>query len=264
MGPYNLLLVDDEDGVVNALVRTLHDEGYVMLTSKSAEAAVGILRKNRIDLIIADYALGRGMNGLDFLERAVNEQPAVIAILLTGQASPQVAVDAVNRARIRKLIVKPWNDDDLKRIVRESLEEGAKGKLKILKAKEIMSKFAITISEDDTLLKAAHLMMRFKISGLPALSKEGGMAGIITATDLFRVMGENLDNTSFGQFKLCVKDVMTRQVCVVGKEASLVDVISLMCGRNIHTLPVVEGGEIVGIIGRRDVLNHYYSSFTQE
>src|SRR6266850_4139817 len=61
-------------------------------------------------------------------------------------------------------------------------------KLKNIKAKDLMSKFAITIPENETIKTLAHLMMRFKISGVPVCAKNGDICGIVTATDLFNVM----------------------------------------------------------------------------
>jgi len=45
--------------------------------------------------------------------------------------------------------------------------------LKEVRAKDIMSRFAITVKGSDTLSSAAHLMIRFKVSGLPVVSAEG-------------------------------------------------------------------------------------------
>jgi CBS domain-containing protein len=51
---------------------------------------------------------------------------------------------------------------------------------------------------------------------------------------------------------------MSRNVCTIWKETTLREMIRLMFEKNIHTMPVVEGDELVGIVGRRDVLNTYY------
>ena len=66
----------------------------------------------------------------------------------------------------------------------KSLED----KLKAIKAIDLMSRFAITVQEDETVTSLAHLMMRFKISGAPVVSKGGEICGIVTATDLFNLM----------------------------------------------------------------------------
>lgn len=257
---HRLLLIDDEEEILHSLERTLRGEGYVLLTCRSAEEAIPVVQGGRIDLIICDYGLG-GMNGIDFLEKSTRERPEIIPVLLTGHADMQIAVEAVNRLVLRKFIVKPWDNAELKAAVKELLEERGKETLKRLKAKDIMSKFAITVAEGETLGKVAHLMMRFRISGLPVVSKGDKIVGIITATDLFRIMGEAVERSSGMPAHLSIDNFMTRKVHTIEKENSFLDVITVMWSNNIHTLPVVENDAIVGIIGRRDVINQYYKLF---
>ena len=132
-------------------------------------------------------------------------------------------------------------------------------------ARDIMSRFAITIFEDEPLLNAAHLMMRFKISGMPVVARSGEIKGIITATDLFRIMGEivtkKLESGLEVDANIMVKNVMTKSVSTIHEETSLIDAIILMWAKKIHTLPVVEDGKITGIIGRRDLLNAFYHQY---
>ncbi|HNX90510.1 MAG TPA: CBS domain-containing protein [Candidatus Omnitrophota bacterium] len=133
-----------------------------------------------------------------------------------------------------------------------------------ISAKDIMARFAITVNEDSYLLSVAHLMMRFRISGLPVLSRSGEIVGIITATDLFRSIGEYISKGNASDFfvktsKEKVKDVMTREVHHVTPDTSFMELIKIMHNKNIHTLPVIDKGEIVGIIGRRDVINTFFN-----
>ena len=131
--------------------------------------------------------------------------------------------------------------------------------LKEVRAKDIMSRFAITVKGSDTLSSAAHLMIRFKVSGLPVVSAEGKIIGIITATDLFRLMGEKASSRKISSEKSdLIRDHMTGEVYTIEEDTSLFDIIALMHGKNIHTLPVLKMGDICGIIGRRDVLYTYY------
>jgi len=138
-------------------------------------------------------------------------------------------------------------------------------KLKKIKAADIMSKFAITTKENEVVTSLAHLMMRFKISGIPVLSQSSDICGIVTATDLFNLMkklvndiekGENLEYYD----TLKVKDLMTANVVTITEDTTLYEIMKIMCEKNIHTLPVVvlESKEIIGVIGRRDILNAFY------
>jgi len=138
-------------------------------------------------------------------------------------------------------------------------------RLKAVKAKEIMSRFAITIKEHETVTNLAHLMMRFKISGVPVVSKNGEICGIVTASDLFGLMkdivkgmdnGKNLENYPDMQ----VGALMTKNVVTITDETTLYEIMQIMCKKDIHTLPVmvVSKKEIIGVIGRRDILNAFY------
>lgn len=134
-----------------------------------------------------------------------------------------------------------------------------------IKAKDIMSKFAITTKEDEAVTSLAHLMMRFKISGVPVLSKNGEICGIVTATDLFNLMktiiqdiSQNKDLSSYQKIK--VYELMTTNVVTIYEDTNLYEILRIMCERNVHTLPVmvVDKKDIVGVIGRRDILNVFY------
>ncbi len=143
---------------------------------------------------------------------------------------------------------------------KETLEE----KLKRIKAADIMSRYAITASEDATIENIAHLMMRFKISGIPVINRDKKVVGIITATDLFKLMGKMTTDiergVSLNYSQLSADTLMTKEVMLITSETSLFEIIKIMTEKNIHTLPVVviDKQEIVGVIGRRDVINACY------
>lgn len=144
-------------------------------------------------------------------------------------------------------------------------------RLKSIKAKDLMSKFAITIRGDETIKTLAHLMMRFKISGVPVCAKNDDICGIITATDLFNFMKKMVQQMEKAQevpdySKIKVMDLMAHEVVTITEETSLYEMMKIMCARNIHTLPVmvVSKKEIVGVIGRRDILNAFYVGMGSE
>ena len=138
-------------------------------------------------------------------------------------------------------------------------------RLKNMKARDIMSRFAITIKEHETTTNLAHLMMRFKVSGVPVLNKNGDICGIATATDLFNLMKSFIKDIDSGATTdyyadRKVETLMTKDVVTITEETSLYEIMKIMCERNIHTLPVMvlAKREIVGVIGRRDIINAFY------
>jgi response regulator RpfG family c-di-GMP phosphodiesterase len=117
----NVLLVDDEELVLNALKRSLRNEDFNILTAPSGMEALEILLKEEVALIVSDHRMPE-MYGTELLEKAKQVSPKTISVLLTGYADFGVAEDSINKCRIYKLMTKPWNDQDLKEIIRQALE----------------------------------------------------------------------------------------------------------------------------------------------
>ena len=76
--------------------------------------------------------------------------------------------------------------------------------------------------------------------------------------------GETADVFSLPENYSNVKQVMTERVTTIEADTSLIDIIHIMHGKNIHTLPVVTAGEIKGVVGRRDVFHRYYKLLSKK
>jgi len=113
MEEIKILFVDDEENVLRALKRLFIDDNYTILTSRSGEHGLEILKQEEPQIIISDYRMP-GMNGIDFLRKAYIRKPDAVRIVLSGYADTAVVVQAINEGQIYKLIPKPWNDDELK------------------------------------------------------------------------------------------------------------------------------------------------------
>ncbi|MDI1293885.1 MAG: response regulator [Methylobacter sp.] len=120
--PAAILFVDDEANVLKAFRRLFHNEPYVTYFASSGAEGLEILRQNAVDLIISDMCMPE-MNGAEFLTRIFMQWPETIRILLTGYADFQSTIDAVNKGRIYNYCNKPWNDEELKLLVRNALEQ---------------------------------------------------------------------------------------------------------------------------------------------
>jgi CheY-like chemotaxis protein len=120
--PAAILFVDDEVNVLNALRRLFHDERYSTYFAASGAEGLKILQEHAVDLIISDMRMPE-MNGAEFLTQVVMQWPDTIRILLTGYSDIQSTIDAVNKGRIYYYCSKPWNDEDLKLLVRNALEQ---------------------------------------------------------------------------------------------------------------------------------------------
>jgi len=136
-------------------------------------------------------------------------------------------------------------------------------KLKSIRTSDVMSHDPVTVDEELTLQSVAHMLTKFRISGIPVVDSGGLLKGIITATDLLnRIKGilSDIDKQKdpSQEFQVRVKEVMTRPVISISENQSLFEAATIMSEKNIHTLPVIRNGKIVGVIGRRDIIHMVY------
>ena len=146
--------------------------------------------------------------------------------------------------------------------------------------KDVVTPNVISVRPDDSVSAAARLMLENKISGLPVVDDLGKLLGIVTEGDFLRraEIGTKRQRPKWVEFFLGpgrladeyvqfsgrkVRDVMTHEVRTVSLEAPLEDVVRLMERHNIKRVPVLEGGKIVGIVTRANLL-HAMASFVHE
>jgi DNA-binding NtrC family response regulator len=132
-----ILLVDDEQNVLSALMRELAEEPYGIVTALSGEEALGLITAKKFKVIISDERMP-GMDGASFLSAAKEISPSSIRMILTGHASIEATMRAVNSGEIFKFFTKPWNSHELKQsikvaIERYDLEEENQKLLKVVK-----------------------------------------------------------------------------------------------------------------------------------
>jgi DNA-binding NtrC family response regulator len=121
--PITILLVDDEEMVLTSIRSFLAIEtDYKVLTYTSPMKALQEIDHRSIDLVISDYLMPE-MDGISFLAKVKEKLPQVPRILLTGYADKENAIKAINDVGLYQYIEKPWNNDDLKLIIRNGLEK---------------------------------------------------------------------------------------------------------------------------------------------
>ncbi|WP_445371588.1 HD domain-containing phosphohydrolase [Methylomonas sp. HW2-6] len=117
-----LLFVDDEPNVLKALKRLFRSAEYSVHLAESGAAGLDILQSQPIDLIISDMRMPQ-MDGAEFLSRAAASYPDTLRILLTGYADIESTIAAVNNGKIYSYCSKPWEDNELKILVNNALEQ---------------------------------------------------------------------------------------------------------------------------------------------
>ncbi len=144
----------------------------------------------------------------------------------------------------------------------------------MLKARDMMTRDVVTATPDMEIARAARLLLENHFNGLPVVDEKGRLIGIICQDDLivqqkklplpslFTFFDGLIPLTSYRSLEKEVDKIvaskvsqaMTPDPITIDPDASLEDIATLMVNNNIHTLPVVEGDRLVGIIGKEDVL----------
>lgn len=116
-----LLIVDDEARILTALQRALRREGYDIQTAETPDEGLSIMDQGRVDMILSDNKMP-GMSGLQFLAEASTRQPHLVCFLITGWTE-SVPAEELERCGVRKLLTKPWDNESLRILLRETMEE---------------------------------------------------------------------------------------------------------------------------------------------
>lgn len=114
-----LLLVDDEPNILNALRRLLRREGYQILVAEHGLAALEILAREPVQVIVSDQRMP-GMTGTELLAKVRDMYPDTIRMVLSGYSEVSALTDAINHGAIYRFLSKPWQDDDLKTEIRQA------------------------------------------------------------------------------------------------------------------------------------------------
>jgi CBS domain-containing protein len=141
-----------------------------------------------------------------------------------------------------------------------------------MKAEDVMTRDVISIAPDATVLQAARLMLQRHISGLPVVDKDGKLVGVLSEGDFLRrretrtehkrsrwlefLMGPGRMAAEYSHSHGSkVAEVMTTEVQTVDELTALEDIVDLMERKRIKRVPVVCGGQLVGIVTRSNLMH---------
>ncbi|MBU0491289.1 MAG: CBS domain-containing protein [Chloroflexi bacterium] len=153
-----------------------------------------------------------------------------------------------------------------------------------MKAHEIMTRQVVTVQPDTPVGEIARLLNRDDISGVPVVDHEGAVVGIITELDLilrnarlhFPTYIRILDSIIYLQdprryqqeirraLGTTANEIMTREVISASPEADVEDIATLMVDKRVNPIPILQDGQLVGIISRADLIRLMVRDLDQE
>lgn len=118
---HTVLIVDDEPEVLDSLRRILRDQDYRILSTTSPVEALSLIEGGGIDVLISDIDMP-GMSGIELVARVRQSYPDVVRMLLTGGASLDSALRAINEGEVYRYLTKPWDKAVLRETIRQALD----------------------------------------------------------------------------------------------------------------------------------------------
>jgi CBS-domain-containing membrane protein len=142
------------------------------------------------------------------------------------------------------------------------------------KAIDIMTRKVLTVRLETSVTELAELLTTNGINGVPVTDSKGNLLGVVTENDLIfqkkkvhiptvlNILDSVIYLESPEKMKkemkkitgTTVKDIYTESVTTVNQETPIDEIATIMAEKNIHTIPVVDNGQLVGIIGKGDII----------
>jgi two-component system probable response regulator PhcQ len=119
---HTILLVDDEKNILNSIERLLRSDDREIVTAENSREALDKLKSiGGADLVISDNRLP-DFSGIDFLIKVKQLYPDTIRILITGHPDLESAIHSINKGQVYRFITKPWDNEEIKIIVKQALD----------------------------------------------------------------------------------------------------------------------------------------------
>lgn len=136
--------------------------------------------------------------------------------------------------------------------------------------KEIMTRDVITVTPENCLKDVGQILKQRRISGLPVVDRENKVIGIITLTDMLRILDtiyhwreveRKFQDLKFSEMfekekeDSKVRDIMTKEVFTLEEDKTIDRVMEMMFRKGVHTIPITDReGRLVGVVGKRDLV----------
>lgn len=141
-------------------------------------------------------------------------------------------------------------------------------------ARDIMTKNVVTVRKDQPISDLSQLFIKNHFNGVPVLDESGKVAGVVTQGDLieqnkslhiptvialfdavlFIDSEKKFENDVKKLTGSIIEDIYQPDAITISMDAELNEITTIMANNDVHTLPVLDGDKLVGIIGKKDVI----------
>jgi two-component system response regulator PilR (NtrC family) len=147
-----ILVVDDESSLRDMLRIVLRRDGYDVLLAENGRAAVDVLKRERVDLLLSDIRMS-DLSGVEVLKNAKEINRDIIAFMMTAFASTETAVEAMRLGAV-DYFTKPFSMDELRLKIRQHVESSRLKQENVLlkRALNTRHEFANIIGRSDAMV----------------------------------------------------------------------------------------------------------------
>jgi CBS domain-containing protein/mannitol/fructose-specific phosphotransferase system IIA component (Ntr-type) len=212
-------------------------------------------------------SLGVAKQPLDASGSGIDSAPRVVVLILAPPSAATLYLQTV--AALARLL----SDDNVVRSItnaRSAQEIAQLPQLQELyiepqlRVRDVMSRDVTTISPGAPIRSVVDLMVERKVRAVVVVSESQQVLGILTEWDVMRAMvphiprvGEETEEEEAAD--MSVRDVMTRSVLCVDEEMGLPEAVNLMINKNAEQCPVVDDGQLVGILLRSEIIRKLFA-----
>lgn len=116
-----ILIVDDNEDILWVLKQLLKTERYKIIKARSGDAALGLMQKYPVDVILADSTMP-GMSGIELLRRVKANWPDTIRIIMSGNFKTEDFPGIINELEVYRLIQKSGDMTEIKTHIKEAIK----------------------------------------------------------------------------------------------------------------------------------------------
>ena len=123
----------------------------------------------------------------------------------------------------------------------------------MIRAKNVMSRRVTTVTEGVNIKYVMRLPAEKKVTGVPVVSEDMHLLGIITEKDILKALlyGKDVKNKTAGE-------LMTTQIVTFEEDEDLMSIFKTLVEGSFRRVPILSNGRLTGIVSRRDIINFLF------